>query len=205
MKVRNADFDDVAAVVEIHIQAFPGFFLTLLGRAFLHELYAGFLRHPSGILLLAERSGQVIGFAAGTSAPDIFFPSLRRRRALHFLLRALPAVLRNPMLVIRKLYGALFYRGDQPVALENGALLSSIGVLPAAMGQDTGRILLEQFEAQAYARGVRFVYLTTDEANNARVNAFYRKCGYRQEGRFMQQKNRPMLRYVKTAPTESNS
>lgn len=197
MKIRSATIDDVITVAEIHAAAFPNFFLTTLGDSFLRELYSGFLNHSSGIIFVADEAGKVVGFVAGTSSPDIFFPAMRQRRGLFFLLSAIPAVLRSPMVVARKLYSAVFYRGDIPAELENGALLSSIGVMPMALGKNIGLELLEKFESEAFSRDARFVYLTTDQIGNDRVNAFYRKCGYHEESRFLQQAHRPMLRYVK--------
>jgi len=201
MKIRCATLDDVQAVSEIHELAFPEFFLTSLGRKFLRELYASFLHHPSGVFLVADEAGQVEGFAVGTVSPKIFFSSIRRKRGLAFLISAIPAVLRTPRVVLRKLYMAIFYSGDRPVEFSEGALLSSIGVMPSAVGKEIGSELLECFEMEVFSRGARFVYLTTDELGNDRVNAFYHKCGYYKESRFMQDGRRPMVRYVKMHAT----
>lgn len=198
MKLRIANERDIDAVANVHLAAFPGFFLTSLGRKFLSEMYRGFLNHPSGIFFVAEEGGEVMGFAAGSSAPAAFFSELRRRRALFFLLWALPALLRHPTVVIQKLLSAIFYRGDKPTGLEGGALLSSIGVRPDAVGKSVGKRLLHDFENEAFSRGVDFVYLTTDEAGNDRVNKFYKNNGYRVESRFCQGASRTMLRYIKS-------
>ena len=197
MKIRIAAADDVDAIVGVHIAAFPGFFLTSLGKHFLGELYLGFLKQSSGILLVAENGGSLVGFAAGTTMPDSFFKVLRKTRGIFFLLKAIPAMLQNPLIVLRKVYSAIFYRGDSPTELNGGALLSSIGVLPEVLGSSLGRQLLTGFELEAASRDSKFVYLTTDAVGNERVNNFYRKCGYREESRFNQQAIRPMLRYIK--------
>lgn len=197
MKFRFANEHDIDAVANVHLAAFPGFFLTSLGRKFLSEMYRGFLSHPSGIFLVAEEKGEVLGFAAGTSSPAAFFSELRRRRSFFFLLWAIPPLLRNPKVVIKKLLTAIFYRGDKPSGLEGGALLSSIGVRPDVFGKSVGKRLLQDFENEAFSRGVGFIYLTTDEVGNDRVNKFYENNGYLVESKFRQGASRTMLRYIK--------
>ena len=197
-RIRNATAGAINIVSKIHIDAFPEFFLTRLGYGFLCELYRGFLNLPEGILLVAEDAwGEVIGFVAGTVAPDHFFAELRRARAVHFVLHAIPALIKQPPLVAAKLYSALSYRGDKPARLDGGALLSSIAVAPGAVGKAVGKALLERYEDEASARGAPFVYLTTDEVGNDLVNHFYTRNGYVVESRFMQGGTRPMLRYIK--------
>ena len=51
--VRIASADDVADIVRIHREAFPGFFLTSLGPRFLELMYREYMRHPCGIVLVA--------------------------------------------------------------------------------------------------------------------------------------------------------
>lgn len=200
MLFRKGAASDIDAVAKVHIEAFPGFFLTRLGYGFLCELYKGFLDHPDGIFLVVEDDkGNLSGFAAGTVAPAHFFSDLRKQRAARFLVHAIPALLKNPSLVVAKLYSAVFYRGDKPSSLEGGALLSSIGVSPTVVGKAVGKELLSRFEQEAFSRGAPFVYLTTDEVANDRVNNFYTRNGYVVESKFMQGGKRPMLRYLKNS------
>lgn len=198
MVIRKATNADIQAIVNVHMRAFNGFFLTQLGAGFLTELYRGFLWHDKAVLWVAEnRHGELLGFAAGTVVPERFFYDLRKQRALYFLYHAIPALLRNPRLVFSKLYSAIFYRGDKPSSIEGGALLSSIGVAPDAAGKNIGMQLLKCFEDDVFAVGAPCVYLTTDERSNERVQHFYTRNGYTVETRFMQSGNRPMLRYLK--------
>jgi ribosomal protein S18 acetylase RimI-like enzyme len=206
MSLRNATTEDIGEVVTIHLQAFPGFFLSKLGAGFLGELYRGFLNHPDGVFIVSTNlQGELTGFAAGTLSPERFFSDLRRRRGLFFLFQALPSLLRSPSLVFVKLFAAIFYRGGASSTIQGGCLLSSIGVSPAVQGQAVGRELLSGFEDEVFSRATPFVYLTTDKIGNDRVNAFYRRSGYVVQLEYMQGGSRPMLRYLKHAPGREGS
>jgi len=197
MLIRDANQSDIAEIADLHRRAFPGFFLTSLGLSFLRELYAGFLSHPSGILLVANQNGHIVGFVGGTSAPDLFFSSLRRRRGIAFVLKAIPSILRNPLPVCKKLFLALRYRGEVPALKLPGALLSSIGTATECRGSGLATRLILAFERRAKDHGSEFVYLTTDANDNDRVNAFYRKHQYLPLDRFLQNGKREMIRYQK--------
>lgn len=197
MRIRRATLSDVSIVAQIHTLAFPGFFLTSLGNSFLKELYSGFVNQPGGIFVVAEDGDKVIGFAAGTTVPDVFFTELRKKRGFYFLLKAIPALIKNARVVFKKLFSSVFYKGDTPAELSGGTLLSSIGVIPSLHGGSVGSALLDDFEKIAFSQNAAFIYLTTDAIGNERVNAFYGKRGYSVESQFMQQSNRSMLRYVK--------
>ena len=77
--IRATTNGDLGQLCSIHRASFPNFFLTSLGPRFLRLLYAGFAREPDGICIAAEENGVIIGFAAGTTAPDVFFGRLLRR------------------------------------------------------------------------------------------------------------------------------
>lgn len=197
MKIVKASRADVPEVAKLHIDAFPGFFLTSLGLPFLEELYDGFLSHPSGIFIIAKDDRGIIGFAAGTSAPEVFFPELRRSRFLAFFLKSIPSIVRNPIPVCRKLLLAARYRGGASQQRPGGALLSSIGIATVCRGDGSAANLIAEFERIAASRGVDLVYLTTDAERNDRVNAFYKKQGYAIVDHFQQSGKRCMFRYEK--------
>lgn len=200
MIIEKAIQSDVSAVARLHIHAFPGFFLTSLGTSFLEELYRGFLAHPSGIFIVAREAGHIVGFAAGTSEPDVFFSDLRRRRRAAFVIKAIPAILRNPLPVCKKLLHAARYRGEAPapVARSSCALLSSIGITEVCRGSGLAGKLIAAFEREAGLHGAGFVYLTTDVHDNDRVNKFYVANGYTAVSQFLQSGKREMFRYEKT-------
>lgn len=195
---RHAQPEDLTGVVDVHLQAFPSFFLSMLGSGFLYEMYKGFLDHPNGVFWVAtEESDTISGFAVGTIAPETMFSDLRKKRAAIFLWHALPALLRRPQIVFPRIFSALFYKGDKPANLSGGALLSSIGVRPGMVGKAVGYNLLTHFENDVQRRQKDFIYLTTDAVNNDLVNHFYQRNGYQLESRFTQGKSRTMFRYLK--------
>lgn len=198
MIIRDATEDDLPEIVAVHQKAFDGFFLTRLGPAFLKELYSAFAFRASGVLrVLCSEDGRIIGFAGGAVEPDNFFPRLKKERALAFLVRALPGLIKNPVLVFKKLWYAVFYRGEKPSSLSQAALLSSIGVTPEMAGQSLGQKLLSDFEEVVGAQGVDSLFLTTDKCGNDNVVAFYLNNGYKVESEFVQADGRKMLRFIK--------
>lgn len=198
MKIRKATEKDIDSIVTIHTRAFDGFFLTSLGPNFLKLLYQSFLRREHGILRVAvDTDENIVGFAAGTTNPEVFFSNLRRQKSLNFLLRIIPSILKNPKPVLIKLYYAVFYRGDSPKKLTSIGLLSSIAVQPEVSGKSIGKRLLSDFEQQVQEKGSNALYLTTDKSNNDKVIIFYQNSGYHIESEFSQPGGRSMLRLIK--------
>jgi ribosomal protein S18 acetylase RimI-like enzyme len=199
MLVRCATKEDLDKVTLIHLIAFKGFFLTSLGRNFLNEMYLSFLIRDSGILrVICDESNEIVGFSAGTLQPEQFFASLRKNRWLIFFIKAIPGLLKSPKVVFKKLYYALFYKGDSTSELTCSALLSSIGVLPEVRGKAVGKQLLIDFENTVKSDGtVKSIYLTTDKFENDNVVSFYHAANFIVESEFTQPGNRVMLRFIK--------
>lgn len=198
IQVRPATAADIPCMVRIHLQAFPGFFLTQMGPGFLRLLYSGFLNHASGIVLVAhpaQSPRELLGFAVGTLQPEGFFSQLLRRQWLAFLWVSLWPLCRNPGLVLVKLWSALFYRGESLPELPDAALLSSLGVLPKAQGQQVGQQLVRAFLDQARQGGANGVFLTTDQSNNAKANQFYVRLGFQSAGTCKRPRGRILNRY----------
>lgn len=206
MIIRDATKNDLLQIVIVHQKAFDGFFLTKLGPTFLHQLYDAFSFRRGGILrVLCSEDGRIVGFAGGAIEPDSFFRCLRNDKGLVFFICAIPGLIKNPILVLKKLWYAVFYKGEAPVALSKAALLSSIGVIPEVAGKSLGKKLLTDFEKVVNSKGAESLYLTTDKLGNDNVVAFYIKSGYKIESEFVQADGRKMLRLIKIfngAPNE---
>jgi len=197
MEIRSAQADDIDKIVAIHLRAFPGFFLSSLGQAFLRELYLAFLSDAAGRLFVAEEHGKIAGFAAGTLAPESFFRALLLRRWYAFAWAALGVVIRRPQTVIPRLLSGLVYRGERPTKLPRAALLSSIAVDPQISGSGIGSALVSAFCEEASRNDLGYVYLTTDQDGNDVVNRFYLRRGFNVESKIHRHDGRIMIRYVR--------
>lgn len=190
--LRLAGEGDIEAVARIHLAAFDGFFLSQLGYRFLCLMYRAFLKSPSSLFVVFETSsGQIVGFAVGAlqGQKDRW---LAFRYLPQFMWAVVPAVLRHPVPVGKRLW-ARFSDAGESFQVPNGAgVLRSIGVLPSLRGAGVAASLLQAFEALALIKGAGQVFLTTDEVNNGRAQRFYARCGYELVTRFQQDEERGM-------------
>lgn len=178
IKVSAASAAKVSEIVDVHIHAFPGFFLTQLGPRFLSTFYTAFLKDASAVALVAKsEDGVVIGFAAGVVSPRGFYRRLLFRSGHALAFYGLLAAFRNRR-VLSRIFFAIWYRG--PIGLSpSGALLSSIAVLPNFSGRGVGHALVDSWVRFVRLRGVTECFLTTDAVNNDRVIRFYELCGWK--------------------------
>lgn len=180
IRIRRAISGDIHKIVDVHMQAFPGFPLTMLGAPFLMVLYGNFVAHKDGICYVAECGNEIIGFSAGAIRPHRFFRNMFAMKGLHFLIASVRALFKHPRLAASSLQRALFYRGERPEEIPDTdtCLVSSMGVAPAYAGEGVGSRLLEELCQEALRRGMTSAYLTTDAHHNASVNEFYRHRGF---------------------------
>ncbi|MGH1561485.1 GNAT family N-acetyltransferase [Mumia sp. DW29H23] len=174
--IRPAYEDDVAAVVAVHRASFPGFFLTSLGPRFLATFYAGLVRRELGILLVAVRDGEVVGFVGGSPDQRRFYRSLVRRHGARLALAVLPALVRHPASAGRVLRGRERLHADHDPP-STPACLMSLAVDPAVQAHGYGEALVRAFDVEVRRRGGAGYVLTTDAVDNDAVNAFYLRLG----------------------------
>jgi GNAT superfamily N-acetyltransferase len=188
--------EQISKAVTIHQAAFPGFFLTFLGPAFLKLLYHFYVQGKTEIALAGEYNGQIVATLLGTIRPQGFY---KRLAICHFTLFAMACfmpLLRQPT-IFPRLLRALFYRGDAPLSATGGALLASVCVDPMFKKKGTGKKLVLAFENKCFEMGAQFVYLTTDRNNNKAVHEFYERLGWSVESEFTTPQGRSMCRYWK--------
>jgi ribosomal protein S18 acetylase RimI-like enzyme len=195
--LRSIRPSDIPKVVEIHMQAFPGFFLSFLGPAFLSLLYQGILCDPGGVAIAAYADDQeIIGFVAGVTDQSGFYGRLISSRKWSFAKASLGALLARPLIAPR-LIRAL-RRPKEAAGSSASACLMSIAVRPMGEGRGIGRLLVEQFCSQVACRGATAVILTTDRYDNDRVNSFYQRLGFHVLRSFVTPEGRGMNEYSRT-------
>lgn len=176
--IRTARPVDLNCIVEIHINAFKGFFLPDLGKSFLNNYYLCVCNYELGILLAAIDNNSLVGFAAGFINPNGFYKELRRKK-LSLAISILPAIIRKPKRIKRLLVN--FRRtksfSEEPQLKKNIAELSSICVKPGEK-RGIGTELIYAFIQRAKELGAISVRLTTDTYRNEAVNAFYQRQGF---------------------------
>jgi GNAT superfamily N-acetyltransferase len=188
--------EHIGPIVDIHMRAFQGFFLTFLGAKFLKEFYRSFIKEETGISLVAvdKQKGDLLGAVVGAASPFGFFRKLAVRRWWAFGLASLRAIAKNPS-IIRRLFRALTYRGG-PTCHPGYALLSSIVVTPEIQKKGVGKALLNAWVEEAKKRSCPGAFLTTDSLDNEAVNHFYQRSGWILEGTFITPEGRGMNRYI---------
>ncbi len=187
--------DRLNSVVKLHIEAFPGFFMTQLGPTFLREYYRCVAGYPGGILLTEDANGECVGFVAGFVDSASFYRALRRLR-VRLAAAAAISLLTHParlltMLANYRRAGDAENRKPDPKSAE----LASLAVKPAAHGRGVGSRLVERFIAEARMRGAEEVVLTTDAHENDVANRFYIGLSFTLVRTFKARRNRILNEY----------
>ena len=196
MIIRAATIKDVPQIVNIHMNAFEGFFLTTLGRSFLSFYYKAFVNSKDGIVLCAIIDNEVYGFAAATKQCKGYNSNLIKTNFIRFIGLAFKLLFTKPSALMR-LAKNLSKKSDVVNDPEDYAELYSIGVAEKAQGKGIGKKLLATIEEKLKNEGVEKVSLTTDFYNNDSAIAFYRRMGYQTLYEFTSYPNRKMYRFIK--------
>lgn len=187
---------DLKAIVNVHLNAFPDFFMSKLGPRFLHQYYRCILEYPRGLLVMEESNEGCIGFVAGFVDSASFYRELQRRRIV-LSVAACVGILRRPHSLIPLLANERRTKLAARLPSDpNTAELSSLAVLPDASGLGVGSRLLRRFVDAARDRGAAKIVLTTDADDNGAVNQFYQKRGFALVRTFEARRGRRLNEYA---------
>jgi colanic acid biosynthesis glycosyl transferase WcaI len=200
--VRPMSRGDVPATVDVHLRAFPNFFLTFLGPEFLSLLYGQAV--VGEIALVATVDDRLVGFVMGSSKVGGFYSRLLRTKWLAFARAATPAVIRKPSTALRVARAVL--KPKEAVTPPDVATLMSLGVDPGVQRNGAGRRLVTAFLDEAARRGARRVTLTTDKYDNDKAQHFYTNLGFHVAREIVTPERRVLYEYERgvSAPQASD-
>ncbi|WP_418554004.1 GNAT family N-acetyltransferase [Longibaculum muris] len=184
------ELDDV---VKIHMETFPGFFLTFLGKGFLRQMYKGFIAHEKSGLIVAKNEIGIVGVLAYSENLSAFYKYLIKTRLIPFAWYSLGAIIRQPSAMVRLIRA--FLKPSETKREEKYVELSSIGVSPKTKGQHIGSKMIDKLKEMFDANKFAYINLETDATNNEGVNVFYIKNGFKLERSFETPEGRKMNEY----------
>lgn len=188
ISVRRATPNDARHLAEIHTAAFPDYFLTRLGPAFLQRYYGAFLHEPHTVVIgtVGDRPS---GFVAGTTDLVRFRRDLYRPNLMRFPAIVAKRVLTDPVVRrhvrerlhhVRLAVASLVRRSDgadpDPSSMTTSSLFS-ICVDPAAQGSGLADAVMTAYLEAERDHGARRVILSVFD-DNARAIRFYERSGW---------------------------
>ena len=199
--IRMVSQKDLDAVIEVHNNAFEGFFLTNLGPRFLRLYYNSVLEAPDGILIGAYQNENLIGFCAACCKSAGFNSSLIRKNWFKFGICGIRLLLTCPMAIIR-LIRNLRKTG---ITDDDGsyAELMSIAVNQDVQNSGAGKAMLDYLEKVLMQDDIELLSLTTDKLDNEKTLGFYSKRGFSELYTFTAYPNRLMYRLIKELKNHS--
>jgi GNAT superfamily N-acetyltransferase len=186
---------DAKNLANLHIRAFPNFFLTTLGERFLKTFYESILNSSEGFGVALFEEDCLLGFAIGTEQTHGFYRDLVSQNGLNLFFSSLFSLVRNPMKIIRIIKN--LKGGNNSYQLNEGGWLLSICTNPEHWGKGISAVVLKSFEEEATKRSLKKIWLTTDFGENERANSFYLKMNYNLFMTFVNSNKRHMNLYVK--------
>ena len=194
--IHKASEKEIDAIVRIHEQAFPSFFLTELGSGFLKLYYKSVMNHKDGVLLVCMLDEALIGLCAGTILSAGFNTRLIKSNFIKFGFESLKLLFTKPMSLIHLMKNMSKEDASEGDTGDYAELLS-IAVDPKQQRSGGGRAMLQALELEVKKRGSNKISLTTDYDNNEKTVSFYKSLGYEPWYDFITYPNRRMYRLVK--------
>jgi len=195
MEILQLKREDALEIAAVHTVSFPGFFLTDLGKDFLHVFYEVLIQEESTIVWGVKMDNELVGFFVSSTEPTGLYHRIFKKHYLKFFMPLTFSFLTNINLFGRMITSIVSTKSFE-VAHAYSASLLSICVSPAYAGKGIGKILLSTLEKELLLRKRYGYYLTTDANNNNATNQFYLNFGFKLYGTYSQGK-RKMNTYLK--------
>ena len=192
-QLKKSDVGYTDDIVRLHMKAFPGFFLTQLGRPFLTALYIGYLEDNESGIIVAEYGEAVVGFVAYSNDYPRFFKQLIKKHIIRFAWCSALAAIRHPSFA-KRLFKA-FKKSNSVVKNEKYVELASICVDPATENKGIGTKMIDYLKSIVDFDSFSYINLETDSYDNEEVNRFYIKNGFRLSDQYVTEEGRVMNEY----------
>jgi ribosomal protein S18 acetylase RimI-like enzyme len=187
--------EDASEAAEIHMRAFPGFFLTNLGKSVLTLFYESIINDSSCVAFGIKSDNKLLGFQVSALKSEAIYRHIFQQNFFRFVPYLIIRFLKNPFLLFRMIVSYKSATEHKKPDNCNAALLS-ICVDPSFSGKGFGRELINSLEAELVQKHLNCYSLTTDANNNFFANQFYLKNGFVLYSDFFQG-SRHMNLYIK--------
>ena len=192
-QIKETDKKEILQIVDIHLATFQGFFLTFMGRGFLHQMYIAYVKHTESGILVAEESGKVVGFLAFSEHMSGIYKYMIKHQLLQFAWYSFWAFLRKPKVFMRLIRA--FLKPGESKRDERYIELASIGVCPTAKAKGVGSSLIDALKKRVDFSVFAYITLETDAVNNEIANNFYVKNGFCAVRQYETHEGRKMYEY----------
>ena len=189
--------EDVPEIASLHMDLFPDYLLSRLGRRFLMRFYEWHVSRD-GVLttVFTDDSGVARGFIVGGATKTEYYRMVLRDLWTHFALQMLRYSLRNPAMVARTVFHRAYLivrlpqrcpnraRRSTPVATLGATpegFLAYIGLAELMRGTGAAAAMLAAFEQTAWNAGYRALTLGV-RRDNREARRFYEKNHWLESG-----------------------
>lgn len=173
--IRPARRSEAEELARLMAEAISWGRLSELGHGFTTLAHRHLIDSRHAICYVAERDGEILGYAAGATDTSKFYREFLWRRGLIAAIKLAPKIFRarHRQTIIRSLtYFPEAYPDDPP------AEMLSFAVRPRKKQSGVGKAIFAAISAEFKARGVTAIKFGTTEAANETANAFYRRLGF---------------------------
>lgn len=190
----QTDNEVLNSIVNIHMSAFKGFFLTFMGRGFLKVMYKCYCEHEnSGLICAFDNNGKLQGFLAYSGDMSGLYKYMIKNKLIIFAWYSIIAFIRKPKIFMRLIRA--FLKPGESKRSEKYIELSSIAVAPETESKGIGTQLISKLKESVDFSEYEYINLETDAENNNAVNLFYKKNGFTLTRTYMTPENRKMNEY----------
>lgn len=191
--VQSSENEIINSIVSVHLNAFPGFFLTFMGKGFLNQMYRSYCEHEKSGLIVAELEDKAIGFLAYSSDFSNLYKYMIKTRLILFAWYSLGAFLRKPSAFFHII--SAFLKPSETKRNEKYTELASIGVDPKYKSLGIGTQMIEKLKKIVDFKESAYITLETDAKNNESAIRFYEKNGFVLEHSYVTAEGRCMNEY----------